>query len=303
MLTDDHKSRKQDAYWEDLVGGDTSQYKEAVLDRLIHAHMPDRIGAVLDIGCGTSDIAFRHRDRLGAPVLVCADYDAAVVERMKAEHAGRNVDWRVADIFEIDRWADRFDLVFLLDMIHEIYSFYGRKSRDVPGEIDHERGSAAVRAALTSVSRIVRPGGGIAITDNVLTAETGPVTVRLRTPEVCAAVDRFLAEYPSRRMVVERPEPDLLVITAHDFCILLTQYNKIKSGQEHRWQVEQLEIHQYLDEDGYRRLFDGLGFDLHCVVGTPKPAMKEWQEDFEVLAGLPGLPPKRVTLLAVKRPG
>lgn len=303
MLTDDHKSRKQDAYWDDLVGGDTSQYKEAVLDHLIGAHLPDHVEAVLDIGCGTSDIAFKHRDRLGASTLVCSDYDAAIVERMKVEHAGRNVDWRVGDIFEIDRWEDRFDLVFLLDMIHEIYSFYGRESRDVPGEINHERGSEAVRAALTSVSRIVRPGGGIAITDNVLTAETGPVTVRLRTPEARAAVDRFLAEYPSRRMVVERPEPDLLVIKAHDFCILLTQYNKIKSGQEHRWRVEQLEIHQYLDEDGYRHLFDSLGFDLHCVIGTPKPALEEWQEDFEVLAGLPDLPPKRVTLLAVKRPG
>jgi len=303
MLTEDHKTRKLTAYWDDLVGGDTSQYKEAVLDHLITTYMPDRVEAILDIGCGTSDIAFKHRDRLKASKFVCADYDAAIVERMRAEHAGQNVEWRVGDIFVIDQWEDRFDLVFLLDMIHEIYSFYGRASRETPGEIDHERGGKAVRDALASVARIVRPGGGIAITDNVLTAETGPVAVRMLTPQTRAAVERFLSEYPSRRMKVERPQEDVIVLAAHDFCILLTQYNKIKTGQEHRWRVEQLEIHQYLDEEGYRRLFDELGFDLHCVIGTPKPALDEWRSDFEVLSGLPDLPPKRVTLLATKRFG
>ena len=303
MLTEDHKARKQEAYWEDLVGGNTSQYKEAVLDQLIRTYLPDRVEEILDIVCGTSDIAFKHRDRLKASKLVCTDYDAAIVERMRADQAGRNVEWRVGDIFQIDRWVDRFDLVFLLDMIHEVYSFCGRESRQVPGEINHERGGQAVRAALTSVARLVRPGGGIAITDNVLSAETGPVAVRLLNPEARAAVDRFLAEYPSRRMLVERPAEDVLVIKAHDFCILLTQYNKIKTGQEHRWRVEQLEIHQYMTEDEYRRLFDELGFDLHCIIGTPKPALEEWQSDFEVLSGLPALPPKRITLLAIKRTG
>lgn len=302
MLTDDHKSRKQDAYWADLVGGDTGQYKAAVLDRLLRDHFPGSAHALLDIGCGTNDIAFAHRARLGAPVMVCADYDPAIVARMKAEHAGSDIDWRVADIFDIDRWEDRFDIVFLLDMLHEVYSFRGREQAGVPGPIDHAKGMAALDEAMTRIARIVAPGGAIAITDNVLCPKTGPVDVKLRNPAVRAAVTRFLAEYPSRRMVVAWPEPDVLRIAAHDLCILLTQYNKIKSGEEARWRVEQLEIHQYLDEAGYRALFDRLGFDVHCVIATPAPALAEWREDFTVLDGLPDLPPKRVTLLAVRRP-
>jgi hypothetical protein len=145
----------------------------------------------------------------------------------------------------------------------------------------------------------VRPGGAIAITDNVLTPTNPRVQVRVKPPAL-AAVQRFLAEYPSRLMKVTWPEPDVLDIDAHDFCILTTQYNKVKKGDEARWAVEQLEIHQYMSEQELRDTFAELGFEMHCVVGIPDDARAEWNEDFEMLSGLPGLPDKRITLVAIR---
>ena len=301
MLIDSHKSSKGDAYWDNLTGGETGRYKARVLDGLLRAHLAKPVEAILDIGCGTSDIAFRYRDLAGGARLVCMDYDAAIVEAARRNHPDEPVEWRVADIFEIDRWQDRFDIVFMLDMLHEVYSFRGRTDLAKAGEIDHARGLAAAEEALAKIATVVAPGGGIVITDNVLSPETGPVTVRLRNEAAQAAVERFLAEYPSRRMAVGRPEPGVIRLAAHDFCILLTQYNKIKSGQEDRWRVEQLEIHQYMTERQYRETFDRLGFDAHIVIGTPDSQMQEWRDDFAVLDGMAGLPEKRVTLLAVKR--
>ena len=300
-IAQDHKERKRSGYWANLVEGETGLYKAEAIDELVSGVFPAHCGSILDIGCGTSGIALALRRRLGAGRVVFMDYDAAVIERLRGESTDPTIEWVVNDIFAVGEWSERFDLILLLDMIHEVYSFYGRPVRDMTIPIDHVRGQGAVRTALAQVATLVNPGGGVIITDNVLCRQAVPLVVRLRTPAVVRAVRRFLDEYPSRRMAIEWHDEATIGIGSHDFCILLTQYNKIKSGQEDRWNVEKFEIHQYMTEDELRSMFEALGFDLHCIIGTPPGARAEWEEDFAVLDGLSAIPEKRVTLLAVKR--
>lgn len=300
-IAQDHKSRKVSDYWKNLVEGETGMYKAEVLGGLIERYFPATCDSILDIGCGTSAIALALCDRLQARRLVFMDYDEAVIAEMRDRLADQTVEWKVADIFKVGDWSDRFGLVMLLDMVHEVYSFYGRPGRDVTLPIDHARGVEAVRTAIAQVARLVEVGGGIVITDNVLSPETGPVSVRLRNRAAADAVRRFFAEYPSRRMQPTWSDAMTFVLAAHDFCILLTQYNKIKAGDEKRWNVEKLEIHQYMTERELTETFESLGFALHAVIGTPAAAMAEWDADFEVLDGMHGIPEKRVTLLAIKQ--
>jgi SAM-dependent methyltransferase len=297
--TNEHKTRKRDAYWADLVGGGTAGYKLAALEDLLERNPVIRGGALLDVGCGTSDASALLRRFVGAARIVRCDYDEAIVKSAADECDDPTVEFRVADIFDLDAWDDQFSLVLFLDMLHEVYSFVGR-GPDHTAPIDHERGLDAVERAVASVAQLVAPGGGIAITDNILTDENPRVQVRVR-PNAIAAVRRFLAEFPSRRMTADWTADGVLDIDAHDLCIVLTQYNKIKQGDDARWAVEQLEIHQYMTERQYRDLFDGLGFDTHMTIGTPDDASDEWRTDFEMLGGLAALPDKRVTLLAVRR--
>lgn len=302
-LTQDHKSRKQSAYWANLVEGDTGGYKAEVMERLIAAFMPSQAEAILDIGCGSSEIALHYQKVLSAPRLVCMDYDPAVLAQSAAKYPGADIEWRTADIFEIDRWEDRFDLVFMLDMLHEVYSFYGRPNRNVAEPIDHVLGLAAAQDALRKVAQVVRPGGGVVITDNVICEEDVEVEVKLRRPDVIDAVRYFLAEYPSRRMAHVWTAPDVLRLSSADFCILLTQYNKIKQGDTARWNVEKLEIHQYMTLSQFKTCFADLGFSLHAEIGTPAAARDEWRADFAMLKGLADLPEKRITLLATRDGG
>lgn len=296
--TETHKNRKREEYWADLVGGGTAAYKMGVLERLLEGGPPAPGGDILDVGAGTSDASNFVRRFVPEARVVRCDYDATVIEAAAEACDDPDVEFRVADIFEVGNWTDQFSIVLFLDMLHEVYSFVGR-SDGLDSPIDHGLGQDAVRRALASVSRLVRPGGVIVITDNVLCEYTGNVEVRV-DPDVRAAVVRFLEDYPSRQMAVDW-EGDRLFIGAHDFCILLTQYNKIKTGQEDRWAVEQLEIHQYMMLSEFATVFDTLGFDLECVVGTPDDAYDEWSSDFEVVAGLEALPLKRVTLVATRR--
>lgn len=299
-LTQTHKSRKRDAYWQNLVQGETARYKARALDALIAAHAPSRVDGLLDIGCGTSEIALHYLDTLGGRRMVGLDYDAAVVEAAARRHDDPRLEWRQADIFELSGSGDRFDLVFMLDMLHEVYSFCGRPNRNVAEPIDHGLGQDAARRALAQVAAVVAPGGGIVITDNVLCPDDVPVAVQVLNPSARQAVETFLDEYPARRIAHRWDGPDLLELRSHDLCILLTQYNKLKPADRTRWNVEKLEIHQYMTVEEYRQCFGGLGFVLHASVGTPPDAGAEWNADFRMLSGLPALPDKRITLLAVK---
>lgn len=297
--TDEHKTRKRDAYWADLVGGGTASYKLAHLETLLDRHPVPRGGVVLDVGCGTSNASDLVRALAGARAAVRCDYDAAIVAREATASSDPSVEYRVADIFDLEAWTDEFSLVLFLDMLHEVYSFVGR-GNDLQAEIDHVTGLDAVKRAIASVARLVVRGGGIVITDDVLCEPDVCVHVEVSEPARPSVV-RFLAEYPSRHIAVQWHEGSVLEIGSRDLCVLLTQYNKIKRGDDARWNVEQLEIHQYMTEAEYRSMFAELGFELHALVGTPEEARIEWTEDFRVVRGLDDLPPKRITSLAIRR--
>ncbi|NQU65143.1 MAG: class I SAM-dependent methyltransferase [SAR324 cluster bacterium] len=294
-----HQHSKKETYWDDLVAGNTSQYKEILVEKLISAHLPGKLASLIDIGCGTCETVFKYHKLLNAQSVTCIDYNSEIVASMKEKHADMEVNWLVEDIIDLSLSQD-YDLVFLLDMIHEIYSFYGRPNRDQNLPIDHAHGQDFVRKALTNVAGLVRSGGGIILTDNMLSPENNIVSLRCRTEKVKHALEELQKTYPSRKFTFELNENGLFSLSSHDLCILLTQYNKLKSGDHDRFAVERLEIHQYMTLQEYDDLFSSLGFQIYTETGTPKSTLTEWNEDFEIISGLTEFPDKRITLLAVR---
>jgi len=293
-----HKQGKKLAYWDDLVGGGTGVYKTKRIIDLLDGFGPKTVSKMIDIGCGTCDLLFRLRDKLQARSLTLMDYDAAVIDRLKSQYPDKTVEWVVGDIFEIGKSKKSYDLIFLIDMVHEVYSFYGRPNREVSQPIDHALGMKAVEAILDNVTKICAPGGGIVITDDVLTDEDIDLVVDVRNDKALAAVKYFLENYPTRRITVDWQSPNRMRINSRDFCVLLTQYNKIKAENFDRWNVEKMETHQYYSLAEYRDAFARRGFVVHAEVGTPDDAEREWNEDFAMVSGLPALPAKRISLLA-----
>ncbi len=253
----------------------------------------------MDVGCGSCDFMLDFRDRLHAESVTFLDYDPKVIEKLRPRYTGPGVYFQVADILQAGL-NGRFDLVFFLDMLHEVYSFHGRPNRNLAEPVDHERGLAAVRTAVTNVAATLNPGGGIVITDNVLCEEDHPVTVKILAPRPRDAVRHFLADFPTKVIPHRFLDDWTLTLDSRDFCILLTQYNKIKNGDIDRWNVERLEIHQYWTLEQFRTMFRDLGCRICYEIGTPSPSYSEWMADFQVLEGMPNIPHKRITLLAIK---
>ena len=300
-ISEEHKKSKKGDYWGDLSIGSTTQYKTQKIEELIRRYFPPKCISILDIGSGGNcDHILRYRDQLGAERIACLDYDEKIIEQMKRQFPNEGIQWHVADIFGLQGFRERFDLVFLLDVLHEVYSFHGRSLRDPNEPIDSRRGLEYIVKAMENISGIVNPGGGIIITDNILPGENQPVKLRIKNTPSLDAVDYFLRNYPSRRFEGVSRESDLITIRAQDLSVLLTQYNKIKKEDLDRWRVERLEQHQYMTQKQYEEMFSRLGFKTHMIIETPDYVKEEQNQDFEIINGLTDFPKKRVTLLAIK---
>jgi demethylmenaquinone methyltransferase/2-methoxy-6-polyprenyl-1,4-benzoquinol methylase/phosphoethanolamine N-methyltransferase len=104
---------------------------------------------VLDVGCGTGEIAMRARVRTGATGAV-AGIDPApemiAVARQKADRAGLDIDYRVAAVEALPFGAATFDVVLSSLMMHHL-------PQDLkPG-------------ALAEIRRVLKPGGRLFVVD------------------------------------------------------------------------------------------------------------------------------------------
>jgi len=299
-ISTQHQNSKFDEYWEDLVSGKTGQYKENAIDALLESNIQKSCRKLLEIGGGTCDLIFKYYEKLNSESITFVDYDSKIIDAMKKKYHKEHISWFVEDIFKLKDWNEKFDLVFLLDMLHEIYSFYGRPNRERHRPVDHALGSQFVKEAIFNVASRVNRKGGIIITDNLVCHEDFPIKVRVKTKQVQEAIKYFSEHYTTKNFNIEIDDQDDFCINARDFCILLTQYNKIKRGDWERFNIERWEIHQYMTKKEYEELFSSLGFQTHIMIGTPKETSQEWREDFQIIRGLDYFPEKRITLLAIR---
>lgn len=299
FVPEEHMRRKREEYWADLVGGVTGAFKTQQVSRLLDGRTLPADSKIVDVGAGTSDLSKMLAEMGGLEQIVCLDYDAPIVEEMAAKETDARVEWRVGDARDLGSWDERVGAVTFFDILHEVYSFVGRSGDDPL--VDHDTGIAAVEEILAASAKVLAPGGIIVITDDVLPEEEATVRLRCRTPEVVDVVKRVQTEYRSRDLEISWTGDDQFEIPAQKLATLLTQYNKPKRGDEARWAVEQMEIHQYMRPSDYERVLGAHGMTVHLDLGTADVVADEWNADFEILGGLPdGFPPKRVAVVAVK---
>ena len=96
----------------------------------------------LDAGCGSGHAAERLADDFGQVVAV--DLSEPMIAIARATRSRRTVEYRVADVFDLG--DDGFDLVYSHTMMHHLPDY---------------------RAGLQHLKSLVRPGGTVAVVDNV----------------------------------------------------------------------------------------------------------------------------------------
>jgi SAM-dependent methyltransferase len=96
----------------------------------------------VDVGCGSGLAAARLADDFDHVLGV--DLSEPMIAIARAKRPRPNVEYRVADLFELD--DDGFDLVYSHTMLHHLPNY---------------------RAGLDQLKSLVRPGGTVALVDNV----------------------------------------------------------------------------------------------------------------------------------------
>lgn len=96
----------------------------------------------LDAGCGSGHAAERLADQFGHVLAV--DLSEPMIEIARGTRSRPNVEYRAADVFEIEE--DGFDLVYSHTLMHHLPDY---------------------RAGLEHLKSLVRPGGVVAVIDNV----------------------------------------------------------------------------------------------------------------------------------------
>lgn len=106
---------------------------------------PPPVGAILDVCCGTGDLALAYAAAASPDVrLVASDFCRPMLERgeVKGEKAGRAIEWVEADAMELPFATAEFDLVTVAFGLRNI--------------ADTARG-------LAEMARVTKPGGRLAI--------------------------------------------------------------------------------------------------------------------------------------------
>lgn len=107
---------------------------------LILAALPPDAAHVLDVGCGDGMLAADLADA-GVPHVVGLDIDQPVLDRARARHEGKAIEWMQGDVLDVAFEPEFFDALVSVAALHHM--------------------DAA--QSLGRFARLVRPGGTVAI--------------------------------------------------------------------------------------------------------------------------------------------
>lgn len=251
--------------------------------RQLFADLDDSVETVLD--AGRSSVGTELASVLGA---------ARVVKRTEPMIAVGSCDtYAGAGVFGAGR-SERFDVALLVDSLHEIYRDRGRAMRR-RGRIDRRAGVEGVRAVLETVSRSLAPRGVMAFTADLLCEEAVPVVVRARSHAALDVVRRLVSEFTPCELDVRFDEGLVFEVNSRDLCVLLPAYEVLRNGDEEAWAVEREQVRPFMTASEARRLMSHLGLAARSIQ-APLDLGAAAERDFDLLAGLPALPSRRLAI-------
>jgi 2-polyprenyl-3-methyl-5-hydroxy-6-metoxy-1,4-benzoquinol methylase len=107
---------------------------------LVLASVSSDASRVLEVGCGDGILSAELIDA-GVPHVVALDVDRAVLDRARARHEGRGIEWLHGNVLEVALEPESFDAVVSVAALHHM---------------DAAR-------SLTRFAQLVRPGGSVVV--------------------------------------------------------------------------------------------------------------------------------------------
>ncbi|MBU0633683.1 MAG: NAD(P)H-hydrate dehydratase [Candidatus Omnitrophica bacterium] len=246
--------------------------------------------SVLSIGCGQAiDLNVLKEEFPDEPNIeyVGLDINPDIID--EAKQVAGDIHYIVRDLIEgnFNDLEERFDVVMVVNVLHEVFSYYGRPNRDPKERIDPELGEHYVEKALKNIKKLLKPQGRLLLYDGAeLSADERDetVTMRFRNKDTRKKFYQFAREFLPKEIKYKNPFFGLnkseATLSKQDFLRFVCEYLYVGGP---RWDIEREESWQYYSIEQYVNVLSGLGFTVNVDNFTPSRQIKRWNKDIEIL--------------------
>ena len=254
-----------------LAKAHRSQRLSAVIDRV----KPD-VSAILDLGCGIGVLTTRLAERFPSTLVVGIDRSKYLLSRLQRK---RNVTAILGDIPALPFRAQSFDLVVVIQVLHEIFHFKGAK---------------ALNRTFQNVSHLLKKDGELIILDHF---NPGDAPISFKLPEEMRnRLREFQCKFKPRKIAYYELGEGWLRASVRDFCDFVTKIWALNSGLE---EEEMSETHTPFTSQELENLVQDAGFRVeHTISLTPLDRHLEYY-GITVLSTV--RPPNRHILLKARK--
>ena len=246
--------------------------------------------AVFSIGCG-QDIELRVlKERFPDNpniTYMATDVNPDIID--EAKQAASGVHYSRRDIVggNLSDLAGRFDVVFVVNVGHEIFSVYGREDQDTSKPVDVELGKKYVRKTMENVKPLLKPHGRLLWYDGTEVADDERdemISIRFKNKDTRKKFYRFAKEFLPKKIRFKKILFGLfrnrVKLSKQDFLRFVCEYLYV---DDPRWDVEREESWQYYSIKEAVKVLSELGFTVRVYNFTPSRQTKRWNQDIAIL--------------------
>ena len=241
------------------MGPDSDKWKSSLLERKLWLQplfQNVRPGKIVEFGCGNGFVLEDLSKEFQGSSIIGIDLNDNRLDAVIDKNLS-NVITMNADITS-KLWPDRsIDTALFVGVLHEIYSYYGKKK---------------VLETL-KITRETLKDDGVLIIQDFLRPEPEQVMVKFKTEEITKRFQRFTNEFVPREIKFEKTEQGIIL----DIGDLVEFMSKINSLAGDGWEEEKDEAHFYFTENEFITVVEGAGFTIKSCTKLTKT--EEWWAD------------------------
>lgn len=274
------------------------------IDRLLEIKKGKSKVRILDLGCGAGNLLqlidkisknSGFRDRLE---LIGVDYDEELISEAK-DNNNSNIKYLVRDLRHdtFGSLKGKFDLIFCINTLHEIYTSLVRKN---PSKIRVKSSKEKLESLIHLYSELLSKKGSLMIYDGIgvdNAKRDKKIRFIIKDKSLFNYFDKFIDEYRAKKLKYKKISSKIFEMKYEDFTSFISTFKYLNSKL---WPIESREIYQYFSLEEFKCVFKKSSLSLEAV-SVMNNDIGAWSQAVEIVSKDLDLPYKSVLLVGSKQ--
>jgi len=256
------------------------------------------VPSILDLGCSEGHIighikSVMDQSRPAYPIkYVGLDYNQDLINKAKENYP--QIEFRIMNIINISKLKHKFDIIVLINTLHEIYSFFGLNSKK-----DEKYAKKIVLDTLKKITDKLKKNGVLLIFDGV-EHENNPnkkITITLKNKKTLRLLEKFIKEYRGIKIYTKIINNNTAILDIKTFTRFITKLQYIDNPV---WAWEKDESYQYFTQKEFVIKLKKLGLTIETI-NLISPHIGIWSKDVEIQTKNINFPTEHIMIAASKK--